>query len=695
MIHPPDRSLDTAIAAMPQGPFANLGRRIALTYRYHGPRQVAWRVITFPIRFTPLRHRLKLGSMIETEQRRAASWYREKGRPVTVVIPTYGDSRHVADAVASIRRTTRAQLVKIVVADDASGQADVDGLKAIDGIDMLVLGDRNVGFAANANRGLEVAQPGTDVVLLNADVVARDGWLDCLQYAAYAEHDIGIVGPKLLYPDGRIQHAGVHRNLGLPIWFDHRFRFKPADYGPANITAPVLGVTGACMYVKRAVIDAVGLLDERYPMAYEDVDWCLRAWEAGFRVIYFPPATLDHLESVTRGTRVGERELASQTAFWERWGDFFDGRGPSVRTAGGHLRVIYVTEDTGVGGGHRDVFEHLNRLAARGHDVRLFTLGPAPDWFPLRVPVRSFAGYDDLTAALAGEDAIKVATWWNTASPVWAASVLRGIPVFFVQDIETSYYPDDERTCHAVLAGYRQEFHYMTISTWNAERLRELGLEARLVPPGIDLDNFRRLDGAERREDMLLALGRTHPLKNLPLTVDAWRAIGDRRPELWLFGVKPELGPQYGARYVERPTDEEVNGLFNAATVFVQTSTHEGFCLPPLEAMATGAAVVCTDAHGNRDFCVDGENCLVPEASVAGVAEAIGRLLGDPALRARLGAAGRRTAEAYAWERRIDELEEFLNGVAADSRDAGLVPVEVRSTNGGPRALRRSAAPHG
>ncbi|HWH10442.1 MAG TPA: glycosyltransferase family 2 protein, partial [Solirubrobacteraceae bacterium] len=361
-----DTRLDTSVAAMPHGPFANLRRRIVLTYRYHGARQVAWRVVTFPIRFTPLRHRLKLGSPIETEQRRAASWYREKGRPVTVVIPTFGDPRHVGEAVRSIRRTTRAERVRIVVADDASDASDVAALRAIDGIDRLILGERNVGFAANANRGIAAADPATDVVLLNADIVAREAWLDCLQYAAYACDDIGIVGAKLLYPDGRIQHAGVHRNLGLPIWFDHRFRFKPADYGPANVTAPVLAVTGACMYVKRAVLDAVGLLDERYPMAYEDVDWCLRAWEGGFRVVYFPPATLYHLESATRGTEVGERELASQTAFWERWGDFFDGRGPSVRSADGHLRVIYVTEDTGVGGGHRDIFEHLNRLQARG-----------------------------------------------------------------------------------------------------------------------------------------------------------------------------------------------------------------------------------------------------------------------------------------------------------------------------------------
>jgi len=668
---------DEAIAAMPRGPLANLRRRIALTHQYLGPREVAWRILTFPIRFTPLRHRLKLGSVVETERRRAASWYREEGKPVCVVIPTYGDPSHVAQAVRSIRRTTQRSMVQIVVADDASPAGCVEQLEAIDTIDTLVLGEQNVGFAANANRGLQAADPQLDVVLLNADVIARKSWLDCLQYAAHTCDDVGIVGAKLLYPDGVIQHAGVHRNLGALEWFDHRFRFKPSDYGPANVMASVLAVTGACMYVKRIVLDAIGLLDERYPMAYEDVDWCLRAWQAGFQVIYFPAATLSHLESVTRGSEVGERELASQAAFWERWGDFFDGRGRAVHVGEGRLRLVYVTEDTGVGGGHRDIFEHLNRLHQRGHDVRLFTLGDKPEWFALHVPVVTFEDYEGLVDELAGIDAIKVATWWNTGAPVWRASVLRGIPVFFVQDIETSYYPDDEHTRHAVLAGYRQEFRYMTISGWNADRLRELGLESSLVPPGIDLRTFRPLPGSERREDMLLALGRTNPLKNLALTVEAWEALPDPRPQLCLFGIEPELGERTGARYVLSPSDEAVNELFNEATVFVQTSTHEGFCLPPLEAMATGGAVVCTDAHGNRDFCVDGVNCLMPEPTVSAVSAAIAKLLADPDLRARLGQAGRRTAQDYAWERRVDELEGFLRAIAAV------------------KAPPRSAAPHG
>jgi len=143
--------------------------------------------------------------------------------------------------------------------------------------------------------------------------------------------------------------------------------------------------------------------------------------------------------------------------------------------------------------------------------------------------------------------------------------------------------------------------------------------------------------------------------------------LGEPRPELCLFGIEPELA-EGDIRYVVGPDDEEVGRLFCQATVFVQTSMHEGFALPPLEAMASGAAVVCTDAHGNRDFCLDGINCLMPPSQPREVSEAIARLLGDPELRARLGAAGVKTAQDYAWEQRIDALEVFFKEVAATGR---------------------------
>jgi GT2 family glycosyltransferase/glycosyltransferase involved in cell wall biosynthesis len=675
---------DSPTEGRPQGAFSNLRRRTYLTYREFGLRTLLFRLITFPLRFTPLERRLRLRTHArDQELRRAVIWYREHGRPVDIVIPSYRDAERVRALVRSISKTVRAGMARVIVADDCSGAEHVAALRQIRGIDLLITAEQNGGFSANTNRGLRASDGDRDIVVLNSDIEALPSWLECLQYAAHRCEDIGIVGAQLQYPDGRIQFGGTVRNRDAPEWFDHRYRFKPSGWGPAEQTSPALAVTGACMYVRRRVIERIGLLDERYAMAYEDVDWCLRAWQAGFRVLYFPAAQLVHHESVTRGTELGERERASQRLFWERWSEFFDARSVMAGTREGphdggsregahkgRLRIAYVTEDTGVGGGHRDIFEHLNRLSARGHDVSLYTLGDPPDWFSLRVPVHSFADYNELARALAELDAIKVATWWMTAVPVWRASIPRGIPVYFVQDIETSYYPDHERARHAVLDSYRPEFRYMTISRWNRDRLRELGLDAELIPPGIDLQNFRPRTDVVRRGDMLLAVGRSNPLKNLPLTLAAWEALKEPRPELCLFGIEPELADGEGVRYVDSPDDEQVNELFCQATAFVQTSTHEGFALPPLEAMATGAAVVCTDAHGNRDFCIDGVNCLMAESSTRAVSAALARLLADPELRARLGRAGIKTAKEYTWERRIDTLESFFQRVAASRRMA-------------------------
>jgi len=646
-------------------PLASLWRRVKLTWQYHGPLTLALRVVTLPLRATPLRRYLRIDRFGDPVLLAARRQYRQKGRAVTVVIPSYRDAELVARLVRSIRNTTRRGRVRIIVTDDCSGPDHIAALQRIRGITVIESAE-NTGFAANVNRGIRAADPRHDIVLLNSDVVAMRDWLAVLQFCAGDGDYTGVVGARLLYPDGRIQFAGTVRNVAAPEWFDHRFRFKPGNYPPAAILQPALAVTGACMYIRRGLIDKIGLFDENYAMAYEDVDYCLRCWQAERPVLYAGSAVLEHGESLSRGTEVGERERSAQRYFWQRWGEFLDAR--DVRGSDGELRIVYVTEDMGVGGGHRDIFEQANRLAARGHDVSIFTLGKPPEWFELLVPVRRFKDYGRLLTALEPLAAIKVATWWNTAAPVWLAGVRNGIRAYFVQDIETSYYPHNERVRAAVLASYQHEFAYMTISGWNRDRLAELGLSASLVAPGVDLEMFRPRPKVHRGENMVLALGRTNPLKNFPLTLAGWRALAEPRPELRLFGIEPELANQPGISYERGPSDDRVAELFCEASVFVQTSTHEGFCLPVLEAMACGTPVVCTDADGNRDFCSDGENCLMVPPRADAVAGAIARLLADVELRERLAQAGLNTAAAYSWESQIDHLERFLNDVATPQR---------------------------
>ncbi|HEY2536300.1 MAG TPA: glycosyltransferase, partial [Solirubrobacteraceae bacterium] len=217
------------IQGRPEGAFSNLRRRIYLTYTHFGLRTILWRLITFPLRFTPLHRRMRLRTHArDQERRRAATWYREHGTPVDIVIPSYRDAAHVRKLVRSIRRTTARGMARVIVSDDASGPEHLAELRAIDGIDELVEAERNGGFAANVNRGLRATRPERDVVVLNSDVQALPGWLQGLQYAAYRDEDVGIVGAQLLYPDGRIQFGGTVRNRDAPEWFDHRYRFKPA-----------------------------------------------------------------------------------------------------------------------------------------------------------------------------------------------------------------------------------------------------------------------------------------------------------------------------------------------------------------------------------------------------------------------------------------------------------------------------------
>jgi GT2 family glycosyltransferase len=650
-----------------RGRLTSLPRRAYLSYKHGGISALVSKTLIFPLRLTPLDRVLRLGPGPSSDAVAARRWYRHAGHPVTIVIPSYRDAKSVARLADTVRRTTDPDRVRIIVVDNASGPEHLASLHQIAGIE-VVPGEHTAGFSTNVNCGLAAADARYDVVLLDSDVVPVHDWLACLKYTATRRSDIGIVGAKLLYPDNRIQSAGTIRNPRAPASFDHRYRFQHADWGPADVAGPTLAVTRACMYITRRVLDRVGRFEEEYGASYEDVDYCLRAWQAGYQVVYAPSARLHHHESPAGGTSMGEPKRRSQHVFWRRWGTFFDER--RVLTEDGRLRVVYVTQDTFVAGGQRVVFEHINGLLARGHDVQLWTLGSKPDWFELRCPVRTFADYEALVAALAPLAAIKVATWWETATPVWRASVLSGLPVYFVQDIETSYYPHHPARRHEVLNTYRPEFHFLTTSTWNHAKLEQLGLDAAVISPGADLDTFRPLPATPRRDDMLLALGRTNPLKNLRLTLAAWRRLPHPRPELCLFGNEPQLATEPGIRYITAPSDEEVNELLNQATAFLQTSTHEGFCLTILEAMATGCPVVCTDADGNRDFCANGENCLMPEPHPSAVATDVSRLLADPAVQSRLSQAGIATAREYAWGPRIDALERFMFEIARPRKTA-------------------------
>lgn len=597
------------------------------------------------------------------------AWHKVHKRKVTIVIPSYNDLEFLVPCLESIYTTTDHEYVKVVVVDDYCKPAHRKKMKLLENDQVtVVLREENGGFAKAVNTGFSNADNKHDIILLNSDTTAHEGWLEALQYGAYEfGEDTGIVGPKLLYPDGRIQSAGSYRNTEVPEFFDHYYRFQEENYGPANIPQYCIAVTGACMYIKRSFIKKVGILDDNYQFAFEDVDICLRGWNAGYRTLYFPSATLTHHESVTRGKnkKISEKEQQSVDYFWEKWGDWFDKR--NVRTEDGRIKVIFILQSFGMSGGIKIVFEHATRLAQRGYAIEVWGLDSKTPWETNEsIKIRSFKNYDRLVDALKNEEAIKVATWWETAFPVWLSSVIKGIPVYFIQEFETWFYPDDIVAQASVVSCYRKEFRNMTTSQYNLDEIRSIGLNATPIPCGYDDSTYKTLSKTKREKHVLLAVGRTFFQKNFDFTFRSWKALGVNRPAMWLFGVEPEMSKlDNKIKYFKKPSNEEVNKIYNQATLFVQTSRHEGFSLPILEAMAAGCPVICTDAHGNRDFCFDGKNCLMVEQDDdKALSAAIDRLFNDEKLRDRLSKSALQTTKQYRWDVIMKKVDNFYKEVA-------------------------------
>jgi GT2 family glycosyltransferase len=182
-------------------------------------------------------------------------------------------------------------------------------------------------FAAMVNRAAGAAT-GEVLVMLNNDTEAiSPGWL-AEMVGHLSRPEVGVVGALLLFSDGTIQHAGVHPGVGRLMGHGHKHRRgdDPGYFGRLSVAHEVAAVTGACLGVTRAVWDRLGGLDEEHlAVAYNDIDLCLRAREAGLRVVFTPHAVLHHHESVSRGfddDPARNERLAGEVAVMrERWGD--------------------------------------------------------------------------------------------------------------------------------------------------------------------------------------------------------------------------------------------------------------------------------------------------------------------------------------------------------------------------------------
>jgi GT2 family glycosyltransferase len=255
----------------------------------------------------------------------------------SVVIPVHGQA-------ALTRRCLEAVLAdlpagcEIVVVDDASSDETPELLRSFgERIRVLSLTE-NVGFARACNEGASAAR-GETIVFLNNDTEPQAGWLAGLLAYADRHPEAQIVGAKLVYPTGVVQHAGVV--FGQDGYPHNLYAGLPPDHSAVERSRPLQAVTGACMLVRRAAFESVSGFDPGYENSLEDVDLCLRVGAEGGEVHYCHEAVVVHLESASRGRR--DRFKRSVDLYRERWRQSVQRDDLAVYAKDGLLEVEYRT----------------------------------------------------------------------------------------------------------------------------------------------------------------------------------------------------------------------------------------------------------------------------------------------------------------------------------------------------------------
>ena len=249
---------------------------------------------------------------------------------VSIIIPTYNGLALLQQCVNSIISKTSYKQYEIIIVDNNSDDADT--LRCLDSFadqgNIRVLRDeRPFNYSQLNNSAIQHAQ-GEFVVLMNNDIeVLSEDWL--AEMVSIAIQDgVGCVGARLWYPNETLQHGGLIGGIGGVAGHSHKHlpRGEMGYFARANLIQSLLGVTAACLLVRKSIYEEVGGLNaENLKVAFNDVDFCLKVRACGYRNVWTPYAELYHHESATRGyedTPEKQSRFSSEVLYMQnKWGN--------------------------------------------------------------------------------------------------------------------------------------------------------------------------------------------------------------------------------------------------------------------------------------------------------------------------------------------------------------------------------------
>jgi len=236
---------------------------------------------------------------------------------LSIIIVSFNTRKLTLDCLNSVYKEDAELDYEAVVVDNASKDGSTDALIKLQATNSglkTIFNKENLGFAKANNQGIKIAK-GEYILFLNSDTIVQKGSLGKLIEFAEKTPDAGVVGAKLLNRDGGIQASCFNfpsiKNAILQYWFGKKGlfdKYAPKGKGPAVVDA----VVGAVFLITPLALEKVGLLDERYFMYFEDIDYCRRVKAAGLKVYYLPEAGIIHYHGESGKT------IKDESSQWKR-----------------------------------------------------------------------------------------------------------------------------------------------------------------------------------------------------------------------------------------------------------------------------------------------------------------------------------------------------------------------------------------
>ena len=610
---------------------------------------------------------------------------------VSIIVLTWNQRELTSLCLRSLEGSTSVPY-ELILVDNGSTDGTVDFLKSYSAERRnvrLILNPENVGFARGNNQGMREAA-GEYVALLNNDTVLPRMWLERMlehfeaKAAASAPANttgdaseaarqparkpVGMVGPRSNYVKP-CQYA-------QPGYKDLRdySKFAEAFYAHnRGRSTEAKSLVGFCLVIRREVLDQTGLLEESYAIGgYEDDDLCLRAQRAGYRLLIADDVYVHHFGNASfKGNKLDIVQVAqaNRERFIDRW----------------HLRprIAYVMRWTRLSGGTLVAFRQINDLVERGYPVRVISLEGQPRYFDLKAQVEVVTAFETLPPL--DDDIVVVFSALDIPA---IAPKCRGKLVHLCQGYEAYHYGS---TLEDVLAEKPQmdRFHAIPcariVVSKHLENLfeRKFHQKSFLVPNWVDIGGRGPEPGGSGTGEVrpgtladahILFVGRVTSSKGIVDCAAAIRDVRARYPNVTMHVAMPfRLGDL--EEEAERPFGKplvmhyglnraEMEHLYRSADLLVSPSWYEGFGLPALEAMACGTPVVTADSPGIREFCRDGDNCLVvPPRQHKKLAGAIEKLIESEDMRRRFAGEGPKTAQGYGHDSSARAIQEAVDTI--------------------------------